>query len=370
MNLPKPVKNWPAKMTQKQFALAGIVVVSLSLVSKWAYTRSHTLFLDDARIASNIISISSKVPGWISEFPIHTGQTVGANILLAHIDSRAAEISLQAYALKIATQKLAIERAEAQRNIIALRSRSQLDAEQAHLNSTSSAADKAQSVLTQAQLTYDRSEAMWAKKLISAQAWDGARLNLAKSTHAFSEAQANLSQQASRHLTAKAALQELDVQEKTLAILRGELKGLQLEYNNLQLNIDDRNIHSPLQSAIIDKTFVHAGEYVMPGMRLMMLHNPNDIWINANVKETDLREIRPNAKAKVTIDAYPDREFTATVERIDHATTSQFALLPNPNPSGNFTKVTQRLTVRLAIQQEENLLKPGMMVEVEIDTRH
>lgn len=369
MNLPKSVKSWPATISRKQLGLLGIVVVSLLLVSKWGYTRSHTLVLDDARIASNIISISSKVPGWISEFPIQSGQTVGANTLLAHIDSRAAELSLQAYGLKISTQKLAIERAEAQRNIIALRSRNQLNAEQAHLDSTSSAADKAQSELTSAQLTYDRSEAMWAKKLISAQAWDRARLNLAKSTHGLSEAKANLSQQASQHLTAKAALQELDVQEKTLAILRGELKGLLVEYNNLQLNIDDRKIHSPLHSAIIDKTFVHAGEYVMPGMRMLMLHNPNDIWINANVKETDVRRISPNARARVTIDAYPDREFTATIERIDHATTSQFALLPNPNPSGNFTKVTQRLTVRLAIQQEGNLLKPGMMVEVEIDTR-
>ena len=102
---------------------------------------------------------------------------------------------------------------------------------------------------------------------------------------------------------------------------------------------------------------------------LLMLHDPRDIWISANIKETDVRHIKPGLPADVHVDAYPERTFTARVERINNATTSEFALLPNPNPSGNFTKVTQRLQVVLSIEQQENLLKPGMMVTVDIDTR-
>ncbi|MEQ8805588.1 MAG: HlyD family secretion protein, partial [Rhodospirillales bacterium] len=69
----------------------------------------------------------------------------------------------------------------------------------------------------------------------------------------------------------------------------------------------------------------------------------------------------------VSVDAYPDREFTGKVQVIGNATTAEFALLPSPNPSGNFTKITQRLPVRIAIQQQDRLLRPGMMVEIKID---
>ena len=72
---------------------------------------------------------------------------------------------------------------------------------------------------------------------------------------------------------------------------------------------------------------------------------------------------------RIVVDAYPDLDLIGRVERIGQATTGEFALLPNPNPSGNFTKVTQRLPVRIAIDQRENKLRPGMMVEIRIDVR-
>ena len=91
------------------------------------------------------------------------------------------------------------------------------------------------------------------------------------------------------------------------------------------------------------------------------------VWVDVNVKETEFRKLKVGASAKVKVDAYPGRTFEAKVQRLGGAATSQFALLPNPNPSGNFTKVTQRLPVRLAITQQQNLLRPGMMAEVTID---
>ena len=124
---------------------------------------------------------------------------------------------------------------------------------------------------------------------------------------------------------------------------------------------------------VIDNVFVNEGEYVVPIRRLLMLHNPNEIWIDANVKETKINLINIGDKATITLDAYPDIELDASVFHIDNAATSQYALLPNPTPSGSFTKVTQRITIRLSIDNnQKNLhhLKPGMMVEVDIDTKH
>jgi len=116
----------------------------------------------------------------------------------------------------------------------------------------------------------------------------------------------------------------------------------------------------------VDETFIHAGEYVSRGQRILVTHDPNDIWIKANVKETEIRHLRIGAPVNIIVDAYPQKKFQGTISSIGNAATSQFALLPSPNPSGNFTKITQRVEVHVSIEQVDNLLKPGMMVELEI----
>ena len=101
-----------------------------------------------------------------------------------------------------------------------------------------------------------------------------------------------------------------------------------------------------------------------------MMHDPASVWVEANVKETQLRRLALWQKVEVHVDAFPDRDLEGRVERIGQSATSSFALLPTPNPSGNFTKVTQRVPVRISISQREGRLRPGMMVEVRIATGH
>ena len=107
-----------------------------------------------------------------------------------------------------------------------------------------------------------------------------------------------------------------------------------------------------------------------PGQRLALVHDPETIWIEANIKETEIRKLKIGQEVDVSVDAYPDTQFRGRVLSVGNATTSEFALLPSPNPSGNFTKITQRLPVRIAIEQQGGLLRPGMMVEINIDIRN
>jgi hypothetical protein len=100
----------------------------------------------------------------------------------------------------------------------------------------------------------------------------------------------------------------------------------------------------------------------IPELENTLMHDPEAIWVEANIKETDLASIRLGQSAAVNVDAYPGRVFEARVSLVGNSATSAFALLPNPNPSGSFTKITQRIPIRLAIRQEGLLLKPGMMV--------
>jgi membrane fusion protein (multidrug efflux system) len=117
-------------------------------------------------------------------------------------------------------------------------------------------------------------------------------------------------------------------------------------------------------------TFARKGEHVSPGQRIVMFHDPHEIWVEANVRETDIGALKPGMKAEIRVDAYPGKVYGGEVFRIGQAATNKFALLPDPNPSGNFTKITQRLPVRIMLTEKDPALRPGMMVEVDIGLRN
>ena len=175
--------------------------------------------------------------------------------------------------------------------------------------------------------------------------------------------------------TANAALREADAGRQEILVLASELEMLvqqerQIEAQREQqaLTLRDHDLRSSI-NGVVDRTFAEEGEYVLPGQRLLMLHDPEDVWIDTNVRETQIRHLSVGDSAKVSVDAYPGEAFEGRIVRIGNAATSEFALLPSTNPSGNFTKITQRIPVRIAVEQRGDMLRPGMMVEVDIDVR-
>jgi membrane fusion protein (multidrug efflux system) len=198
--------------------------------------------------------------------------------------------------------------------------------------------------------------------------------------------------QASRDklLEAEADRARLNVLDSEIAKLKYEEGWLRAQWQQQKLDLSDRSIRAPV-NAVVDKTFVEIGEYVTPGQRLALVHDPETVWIEANVKETEVRKLRIGQEVDVAVDAYPgegsidkllgvvgieshdtgsaDHDFIGHIIAIGNSTTAEFALLPSPNPSGNFTKITQRLPVRIAINQKARKLRPGMMVEINIDIR-
>jgi membrane fusion protein (multidrug efflux system) len=174
---------------------------------------------------------------------------------------------------------------------------------------------------------------------------------------------------------AEGSLAEAEGERDRLAVIDGQLAGLEHAESNLQaqlrqqlVDVEDRTIRSPL-SAVIDRTFVVTGEYVSSSQRILMLHNPADVWVEANIKETHLRHLKVGQSVEIAVDAFPDDRFRGRVARIGSSTTARFALLPTPNPSGNFTKITQRVPVKIEILEMPRPVVPGMMVEVRIDVR-
>jgi membrane fusion protein (multidrug efflux system) len=179
------------------------------------------------------------------------------------------------------------------------------------------------------------------------------------------KSEADVAQASASVMEAQADRQRMDVLQGRLASLRFDEERLATQHERQQLDLADRIIKAPSKGTV-DRTFVDPGEYVARGQRLLLMHNSDVVWVEANIKETDIRDVKLGAKANIVIDAYPDLKVVGEVVRIGSAATNQFALLPSPNPSGSFTKITQRLPVKIAIPQTDGLLRPGMMVEVEI----
>jgi len=158
----------------------------------------------------------------------------------------------------------------------------------------------------------------------------------------------------------------MNVLESQIASVLAGRAGIEADRTLMEIDLAHRTITARFDG-IIDGTFVDVGEYVTPGTRIAMYHAPEDVWIDANIKETEYGRIHVGSKASITVDAFSGRTFEGEVIAMGGAATSQLALLPSPNPSGNFTKVTQRLPIRVSIDAADTELRPGMMVEVYVD---
>jgi membrane fusion protein (multidrug efflux system) len=179
-------------------------------------------------------------------------------------------------------------------------------------------------------------------------------------------AKAEYEESVARLAEARADRARLKVIDEELDMLSHRRDELVARLALQQIDLGDRVIRAPADG-VVDITFVEAGEYVRPGQRIAIVHDPDRVWVESNIKETQISRLKEGQPVRIVVDAYPDARYTGRLESIGSSTTASYALLPNPNPSGNFTKVTQRLPVRIALENADRRLHPGMMVEVQID---
>jgi len=302
------------------------------------------------------------------ELVVIEGQAVAKGDVLAKIDSRESSIlvrqmeskfaRVQADRVRLNKEK---ELTEEQTSTLYSTRSSSLEAAKASVSSL-----KAQLDLARANLA--RAESLFKSKVIPRRQLDEARSAMQRIAGEYRRALAQFREAQARLDEAKAERARLGVLDAQIEMLRHEENELRAKIDQQALDLSDRTIRATLDG-VVDKVFVEVGEYITPGQRLAVIHNPKRIWIEANIKETEIRKLKIGQPVEVLVDAYPDESFAGKVAIIGNATTSEFALLPTPNPSGNFTKITQRLPVRIAIDQHGRKLRPGMMVEVNIDIR-
>ncbi len=329
--------------------------------------RQVSLYSEDARIQADMITISSRVAGWITNVSAKEGQSVADGTPLIFIDDRDARAIVDELNARLEGIGAEKDRLKAQKKLVRKRTDSRLAAARSEL---SAAQVTVSSLVPQLQLSkreVERTTRLFKRKVASRRQMDEAEQKLQRVEREHEIALAMLKGARARVKQAEAERAKLGVLIGDLGVLTKREIEIRAKITRQTLDIDDRIIESPVEG-VIDRRFVNAGEYVTPGQRLILIHDPKHIWIEANIKETEVRRLKNGQPVRISIDAYPDELFEGKVERIGSTATSVFALLPSPNPSGNFTKITQRLPVRIAIDQRDGRFRPGMMVEIKIVT--
>ncbi|MBW6398870.1 HlyD family secretion protein [Roseomonas sp. HJA6] len=359
----------PRRASRRRMRLAAGLVAVLAVIggaATWVHHRFTTIFVDDARIAADMVALSSRLPGWITELDVIAGDSVANGAVLLRIDSREAELALRETEARLAG--LAARRAELEARLAMVdrQTESQQAAQSARLEAARTALPAAVAERVFAEGEFQRAGQLFGTGSGTRQRHEQTRALLESATQRVLSVAAEIRNAEAQLATAGAAREELTVLRRQLDALDPQQRELAAQRDRIAMDIRDRTILMPFDGAV-GRVFVDRGEYVTAGQRLMLIHDPARVRVEANVRETEIRYFHPGAPVRLRVDAYPGRNFDGVVERVGTAATSEFALLPSPNPSGNFTKITQRLPVRIALPQgtRDGLLRPGMMVEVE-----
>jgi len=358
----------PGSNARRNTLVLLLSVVTVMAFAWWLYQRWTHVFTEDARVATHMIEVSTRAAGQVETFAVGQGSRLESGALIARIDDRSARLALEeleATQLALASQR---ERIAAQIDMVDRETGGKLRAARSQYDASIASRASAQSDLEFKKGEWDRAESLLKRQIMSRQQWENARNAWQQSEQMFQRASAEAE-------SARAMVAEAEASQSQIQVLSSELRALGHEDERISASVARQKVAigdlrvAATKGGVVDQTFVHAGEYVVPGQRLLLMHDPADIWIDANIKETEIRHLQPGDPVKIRVDAYPDREFRGEVKLIGNAATSQFSLLPSSSASGNFTKVTQRLPVRISITQSGELLRPGMMVEVAIEIR-
>ena len=327
--------------------ILAIVVVGAILAAGgiwWWIRASHIVSTDDARVKGTIVSISTKVPGRIETIFVNEGDNVQAGQVIGKIESAEFEVGVaQAQANLNAVQaKLAGIKAGSRPQQVAQAGATAAQAE-ANLKNAQSNSERSALLYQQGAIADQQREAAQTALFVAQAQYDG-------TVQAYS-----LAAEGSRVEDIKVA--EAQVEQAAAAL------------KNAQLQLDNTQIRASTAGVIAVKS-IEPGEIVAVGQPLFNITNLSDVWVAANIEETYIGKVEVGENVDVAIDAYPGKTFKGKVIEVGSASGSQFALLPTENTSGNFTKVTQRLPIKIkTLDVAEYVLKPGMSAFVAISVK-
>jgi membrane fusion protein (multidrug efflux system) len=334
------------------FALAGLALIAVAgwFGRYWWTTGRFLVSTDDAYLQADNVIISPKVSGYLSGVLVTDNQPVHAGQVLARIDDRDYRTALAA-------------------------ARANVDAAAASIDNLTQQIAEQRLTVTEARATVDADRAMltfaeqdYGRYLSLSKTGAGTMQSAQKATSDIGQKQAMLDHDVA---AVGAAGKQIDVLGTQLVKARATLAQEQAALRQAELNMSYTAITSPVDGTVGART-LRVGQYVQAGTQLMAVVPLREVYVTANYKETQLTDVHAGQPVTIDVDTFPGTTVHGVVNSIAPASGQEFALLPPDNATGNFTKIVQRIPVKIMIDPKDPLigrLRPGMSVEPTIDVR-
>ena len=350
-----PPSAWrpPAK---SRVAVVVILVLAIAAILTILYAWRLPPFTgwsertDNAYVRGRVTIISPQVSGYVTQVPVQDFAEVKAGQVLATIDDRIYRARVEQAEANVAAQQAALANSsQAQRS------------REVAIESQNAGIANAQAQLVKAQADMRRARTLVADGSISAREFDQTRAALLAAQAAVRQAQASRS----------IGTQDVRTVIVGRAGLEASVESAKAQLRLAQIDLDNTIIRAPADGQL-SEIGVREGAYVTAGTQLLSIV-PHNVWVIANYKETQTRDMRVGQPVGVRVDALGGARLNGRIESLSPAAGSEFAVLKPDNATGNFVKVAQRIAVRIAIDRGQPMaarLRPGMSVEVSIDTRN
>lgn len=314
--------------------------------SEWRYWQTT----DDAYVEGDITNMAPKVSGHVVQVAVGDNQSVRAGDVLVRIDDRDFKAKVAEMRALLAARKAALAQLD-----------DRVAVQQASLVQAGAGIASAQADLARSRADLARTQRLVKDDYVSRQRFD---------TQAAEAAKAEASVKGS-NAQALGAKRQLAVLEAERDITSAQVEQAEAQLDQAQSDLDATVIRAPVDG-VIGNRVVREGMYVRTGQHLLSVVPLATVWVDANYKETQIGRMHPGAKAEIEVDAFPDVVVVGTVTGFSPASGAKFSLLPPENATGNFTKVVQRLPVRIELPADNPLagrLRPGLSVTARVDTR-
>jgi membrane fusion protein (multidrug efflux system) len=338
---------------KKSIAIAAAIIVAAAAgwsALRWSQDWRWMESTDDAYVDGAITTISPKVAGHVVEMVARDNRPVAKGDVLLRIDERDYRARVEEATGQVKArlaQLIQIDDKTAVQDSVIAQSGAGISAARAEM--------------VRAKADFERSRRLVREDYVSRQRYDVSQADAARAEAGLTGSGAGL-QAARRQLSVLAsernvAMAQLEQARATLIVAETELEAT--------------TIRAPLDGVIGNRA-VRDGQYVRPGQMLLAVVPLHAVWIDANFKETQIGRMKPGNRVEIKVDAFPGVVIGGTVDSFAPASGAKFSLLPAENATGNFTKVVQRIPVRIRVDQDTPLdgqLRPGLWVVVKVDTR-
>ncbi|HWR41013.1 MAG TPA: HlyD family secretion protein [Patescibacteria group bacterium] len=347
--------NGEKKSQMLRIMLALLLLVGLGGGGWWWYQSLRYVSTDDARVSGTIVSVSAKIAGRVTEVLVKEGDAVQVGQVLLRIDPRdAAAQKSQAQAT------LALAVAKYQEALNGSRPQ-EIDQSRAKLEQAQADVEKAEASLENARKNFERLSQLHSQGAISNSQRDDA-----ETLYLVALKAAKSARDAAAAINQELGLKVAGSREEVIQAAEAQVKQAQAALELATLTEEYTTVKAP-GSGVVALKSVNPGEVVTAGQSLFTVIDLQDVWVSARIEEDKIGKINIGDMVEYTIDGYPGRKLSGKVYEMGSAASSVFALVPTENTSGNFTKVTQRIPIKISLPQDSGLIfRPGMSAVIKI----